>query len=392
MIRSSKHTIKFTNSKKKIEYQNCYVILKTSVREYIDLMIQNKLPIQKYLSCKNLPNVNGIDLARWKQNIYICAFQILQLEIERTKKRVYKRYQRAYAKCLAKDKHKSFTNKRYSELKINYLKRVKINLKNFSINLDSRFFDTQKDTTKEFDEFIRILTPFRVIGKKRARTIKIPIKYHKQSNKFRKWTRKNSIRISEKDITLIYEKQNKEKKVFTPKSLSLGVDLGYKKAISVSNNKFYGQNLEEIYKKIVRKQRKSKAYNRTLIYRTNETNRIVNKFLYENDFDCLFIEDLKNVKNKSSLPTKVNNHLQYWIYKQVIDKLEKSSDEEGFLITKVDPAYTSQTCSKCGTLDKNSRNGEIFICSSCKIELDADLNAAKNILHRGVEKLLSFSI
>ena len=38
--------------------------------------------------------------------------------------------------------------------------------------------------------------------------------------------------------------------------------------------------------------------------------------------------------------------------------------------------YTSQTCSKCGSSHKESRNGEDFMCVECKYEIDADLNAA----------------
>jgi len=389
MIRSSKHTIKFANHDKKSEYQKCCVVLKSAIQEYINLMILNKLPIQKYLTSPNLPNVCGIDLSRWKQLLYAQASQILQLEKEKTKKRVYKQYQRVYARCIEKDVHKKFTSKRFSELKINYNKRIKINLKNFCITLDSKFFDIQKYTTKEFDEVVRIVTPFRKAGKKRAQTIKIPIKHHKQSNKFKKWTRRNTIRISGKDITLIYERPTKEKRVITNKSISLGIDLGYKKAISVSNGKFYGRELENIYNKIVRRKRKSKGYQRALIQRTNETNRIVNRFLYENDFDTLFVEDLKNIKKGSKFSTKLNNRLQYWIYRQVIDKLERTSEEEGFYLLNVDPAYTSQTCSVCGTLDKQARKGEVYLCSSCNTVLDADYNASKNILHRGEEILKS---
>ena len=48
------------------------------------------------------------------------------------------------------------------------------------------------------------------------------------------------------------------------------------------------------------------------------------------------------------------------------------------------PSYTSQTCSKCGSIHKESRNGEDFICVECKYEIDADLNASINILHRGI--------
>ena len=57
----------------------------------------------------------------------------------------------------------------------------------------------------------------------------------------------------------------------------------------------------------------------------------------------------------SKLYKSLNNKLQYWSFRQVLDKLEALCELEGFKLIKVDPAYTSQTCSKCGTILKNNR-------------------------------------
>ena len=111
-------------------------------------------------------------------------------------------------------------------------------------------------------------------------------------------------------------------------------------------------------------------------------NEVVNKFVrvYPNtDFVC---ENLKNVKHASKLYKNLNNKLQYWSYRQVLDKLNQLSEVEGFNVTKIDPAYTSQTCSKCGSIIKSNRNGEFYTCN-CGLIIDADTNAAINILHRG---------
>ena len=92
-----------------------------------------------------------------------------------------------------------------------------------------------------------------------------------------------------------------------------------------------------------------------LEYKKQKVNRIVNLFVktYQNtDIVC---EDLKRVKHASRLYKSLNNKLQYWSYRQVLDKLEALSELEGFKLIKVDPAYTSQTCSKCGTILKNNR-------------------------------------
>lgn len=52
-------------------------------------------------------------------------------------------------------------------------------------------------------------------------------------------------------------------------------------------------------------------------------------------------------------------------------------------LVEVDPAYTSQTCSCCGTIDKASRKDQAtFACGHCGHTENADINAAINISRR----------
>jgi transposase len=49
-------------------------------------------------------------------------------------------------------------------------------------------------------------------------------------------------------------------------------------------------------------------------------------------------------------------------------------------VEKIDPAYTSQRCSACGTVDPKARKSQaVFACRSCGYADNADVNAAKNI-------------
>jgi putative transposase len=59
-------------------------------------------------------------------------------------------------------------------------------------------------------------------------------------------------------------------------------------------------------------------------------------------------------------------------------------DERGGTLEKVNPAYTSQVCSACGTIDRASRESQAsFACRHCGSAMHADTNAALNILRRG---------
>jgi putative transposase len=63
-------------------------------------------------------------------------------------------------------------------------------------------------------------------------------------------------------------------------------------------------------------------------------------------------------------------------------------DERGGTLDKVPAAYTSQTCSACGAIDKGSRESQAaFRCLHCGFAIHADENAAINIRRRSSASL-----
>ena len=49
-------------------------------------------------------------------------------------------------------------------------------------------------------------------------------------------------------------------------------------------------------------------------------------------------------------------------------------------VEKIKPQYTSQQCSACGQVDRDSRESQaVFRCTACGSAGNADVNAAKNI-------------
>jgi len=63
--------------------------------------------------------------------------------------------------------------------------------------------------------------------------------------------------------------------------------------------------------------------------------------------------------------------------------LEYKAKKYGKTFIRVDPKYTSQTCSECGYKHKDNRKTQSeFICMECGHSENADTNAAKNILEK----------
>lgn len=65
-------------------------------------------------------------------------------------------------------------------------------------------------------------------------------------------------------------------------------------------------------------------------------------------------------------------------------KLEYKAECAGTSIYLVDPHNTSNLCSGCGRMVKKDLSVRIHECPHCNLRLDRDVNAAKNILSRGL--------
>lgn len=88
----------------------------------------------------------------------------------------------------------------------------------------------------------------------------------------------------------------------------------------------------------------------------------------------------RNVKAKSGL----NRALLATAPARLRKRLEDKCREAGIELVAVNPRNTSRTCSACGTIDADSRQGKRFCCRSCGVGLDADANSAINIRALGL--------
>jgi putative transposase len=389
MIRSSKHILKYQTDFKSSFIKKVFNDYKTDLEFYISLILSGKLPLKIFLSSKLLTN-NRISHGQWKQIVYKQASEIIRSNIKKAENIRFKRYQKIYSKACNSNKFKKFVNKRFKELNIKSILFTKyfpkINIQNISINIDSRIIDFESNS-KMFDEFINIKLPYREPNGKyrKSLTIKLPIKQHKHSLKFKNWSRLKTVQLKKINnnfyVVFFYEKKELEK---SKHGKVIGIDQGFRKLIQTSDNKVIGENITFIYNKINRKVQGSNSFKRTLIERDNYINQCINKDLDIVNLKEIIIEDLKNVKHKSKFYKKVNNKLQRWVYPKVVSKLESLCEENGVLLTKVNPAYTSQTCSYCGYVNKENRKGEDFLCLQCGKSIDADYNASINISRMGV--------
>lgn len=117
---------------------------------------------------------------------------------------------------------------------------------------------------------------------------------------------------------------------------------------------------------------KEKERNFVKTYNHQLSHKIV-KFAKDNQ--CQYINLEKLTKEGFS-----NSLLGSWSYYELQQMIQYKADREGIKVRFINPAYTSQTCSKCGHVDKENRKTQAqFECVKCGFKLNADHNASINI-------------
>lgn len=251
-----------------------------------------------------------------------------------------------------------------------------------SMTLDYRFIELQKGDNS-FDYWIKIATL------NKGKPMLLPVKSYNYANKyFQEWNLVKGGRIVKNNkgwfIILAFEKETPVKK---NEGNVIGIDTGIKKLIVDSSGNEYGKNIEPLMNKIQRKKQGSNAFKKALKERDYYINKTVKEIPF-NETKIIIMENIKNIKKNTKKEKRLNKQfrskLQRWTYSRLISRIQQLSEESGVHYQLVNPAYTSQTCNKCGFVHKLNRNGEIFKCGNCGYTLDADLNASLNILNLGL--------
>lgn len=95
-------------------------------------------------------------------------------------------------------------------------------------------------------------------------------------------------------------------------------------------------------------------------------------------------EKLKGIRSRISNDKKY----QQWFFDRVQKYVEYTLEPYGITVDDVNARHTSQTCRRtdCGHTSRSNRDDKQFCCGECGYELDADLNAAKNVAYRYIRE------
>ena len=124
-----------------------------------------------------------------------------------------------------------------------------------------------------------------------------------------------------------------------------------------------------------------------------DINHCISKALVEsNPNGTLFVlEDLTGIRSATEKVKVKDRYVSVsWSYYDLEQKLIYKANEHHQKAVKVSPKYTSQTCPKCGHIDKNNRDkyNHIFCCKNCGYKSNDDRIGAMNLYRMGIEYLV----
>lgn len=188
-----------------------------------------------------------------------------------------------------------------------------------------------------------------------------------------------------------------------PTDKNVGIDLGIKSLVICSDNKtfenknFYRKSenkLKYLQRQLSKKQKGSSNRNKSRIkvaklhekisnQRSNYLHNITKSLINENQ---IIIAESLSVKNM------IKNHclaksIQDASWRELVRQLSYKAEWYGRTFYQIDRLFpSSKTCNNCQfVLDKLDLSVRSWSCPKCKTVLDRDLNAAKNILDKGLK-------
>jgi putative transposase len=183
----------------------------------------------------------------------------------------------------------------------------------------------------------------------------------------------------------------------------IGIDLGIEHYIADTNGNLVEHphnitksewRLKREQRRLSRKKKYSKNWMKQCVKLARVHERVHNQRLdflhklshyYVNSYDFIAVEDL-NVKDLIEMAHNGKNSADA-AWATFVHMLTYKAERAGRWVEKVEPRGTTGRCSKCGEVIEKPLWVRVHQCLKCSLDLDRDLNAARNILQDALKKV-----
>ncbi len=183
-----------------------------------------------------------------------------------------------------------------------------------------------------------------------------------------------------------------------PTGRAIGVDLGITRLAVTSHPRFFGgKHIKETNNRSFRLRRSLQAKGTKSAKRhlkklsgrlerfQKDANHVVSKQIVSacQPGDTLAMENLTDIRERVKGRRKQRRAMSNWSFSQLQGFVAYKAAYRGISVEFVDARYSSQACSRCGSIDKRNRLSQSqFSCTHCGHQQNADVNAADNLASR----------
>jgi len=200
-------------------------------------------------------------------------------------------------------------------------------------------------------------------------------------------------------LELVYEKEETAIKMVEEQKV-LGLDLGVNNLVATSDgllikggvvksiNQYFNKQKAKIQKQLSKQNLKtSKRKQQLMRWRYNRLHDLFHKasraiihHCIENNITAIVIGRNKQWKQKINIGKRNNQNFTSVPFYKFIQMIQYKAEESGIVVKLITEEYTSQICSSCDHCSRSNRKYRgLLICKKCKLVINADVNAAKNI-------------
>jgi IS605 OrfB family transposase len=113
----------------------------------------------------------------------------------------------------------------------------------------------------------------------------------------------------------------------------------------------------------------------------HETSKAIVEAAKQAGIAKIVMEDLTHLRSRIKAGQRLRARLHRWAFRQLQTFVEYKAKAASIAVEYVNPAYTSQTCSRCGGLGRREKHR--FECPHCGLRAHSDLNASRNLARIG---------